>query len=247
MLLEKEPSLIQMTDKNGETVLHAVNNRKCCKILIRKLPQLINSVNNYGWSPLHNAVVGHLSPVVEILLPLTNHKNINSLQTINFKWLNDSTERSDQISLLHLATNVTQNEYSAQDLIFQMIIKTYPDMIHMVSKQHGFTVLHLFVLLRIGKQDRVKWNYRSMLLLLDHFSYVVNEVDEKGCTGLHYIVKYPSSELRVIELLLSRMNVDAICAVNTEGKTALDIATESDFPKAVEIIQKNVLLLKNII
>jgi len=237
MLIEKEPELMDMIDGYGENALHCVRNGQTCKVLMQKAPQLINMVNKYKRSPLHKAVYGHYIEVIEMLLPYTNYENINRLISVLFK-LEGVKITEEGCSLLHLTSKVFKSRYNDQCKIFQMIMNIHPQLINVVTHR-GYTVLHLLVLQRheIKVCD-------SMKLLLDYSPNMANIVDKMGCTALHYVVKYPSAEplkrIAMVELILSRMDFKAICAVNTEGKTAMDMATEANFLNAVEIIQKRI-------
>jgi len=119
-----------------------------------------------------------------------------------------------------------------------MLIKSYPKMIQIVSNL-GYSPLHFMML--------TDWEigvYESITLLLDHYPELANKVDKMGCTALHYMVRNPGDDgrkkLPVVEFILSRMEMNAICAVNGEGKSAMDIAREFNFPNAEYVIGKKI-------
>jgi ankyrin repeat protein len=201
-------------DEYNDTLLHYAathGSEEICKILLSRVPAIINATNIHGDTALHLAAFYGKAKVCKLLLP---NMGSDSIPAVNLEGK----------SALQLAA------YAGRREIIELLIPLMPDdAISSRYNEYNNTLLHYAA--THGSEEICK-------MLLSRIPDIINATNIHGDTALHLAAFY--GKAKVCKLLLPNMGSDSIPAVNLKGNTALHLAASNGNKEVcMLLLQKN--------
>lgn len=214
LLCEKEPSLMKMETKKGETALHlaAEYNRDivaiCEWLLFNDVS--IDAVDDEGWNAIHKAIRCNNFLVAEFL----HKKDVNLVK--------QNTKKGE--TALHLASMVDyETSYGDDHSLFEWVLKQTNDFA--AVDDEGWTALH----------HAVRWgDLEVSKLLLEKNEKGIEMKTKNGETALHLAVMRSSKSWNFCNVLIKK-GVD-VKAVDKDGKNALHRAIERNSARVAKLL-----------
>ncbi|KAL6206016.1 hypothetical protein ACLB2K_023267 [Fragaria x ananassa] len=213
LILHEGPTSPSFRGFNGITALQIVVSQTSeeakgiFKIMVSKIPKMIEEADVHGWTPLHYAAFVGDSKATRVLMETYSAAYNADTALMKTYYVPYNVDKSG-MSALHVAA------YAGRTDVIDELVMSRPDLVDVLNHR-GQTALHAAV--AGGQVTAVK---HMLMFPITGEVTIINHADKNGNTPLHMASIYGNRE--IINVLMRDARVD-ITAINKDLSTAAGI------------------------